>query len=109
MLFLSQGFSWSVDTLLGDNILGYRELYLHTWLFVVVDAHLTVVFVIFFMFKESNPLSESVETTIQNDVLGNGDATDVLSQIWRGRDQDDFIFWNLSREWDFGLDWGRIY
>ena len=64
------------------NILGYLKLDLEAWLLVVIDAHLTVVLIVFFMLKERNPLSVGVETSVQNNVLWNGDATDVLSHTW---------------------------
>ena len=67
-------------------------------LLIIVDAHLTIVLVVLLVLEERDPLVVRVQTAVQHDELGDGDAADVLGQTSSFADESDAIGGHLCRE-----------
>ena len=66
-------------------------------LFVVVDAHLSIILIVFLVLEECDPLVVCVQTTVQNDELRDGNAAYVFGQTSSLTDESDAIGRHLLR------------
>lgn len=86
------------------------EIDKNTGFFIVIDAHLTIVFIVVLMLKERDPLRVAVQASIEYNVLGDGDWANhdgVLAHCLR--DDPYHIAAYLRLKWDlYRICWSII-
>ena len=81
-------------------VLANFKLKLDHRLLVVVEAHLSVEFIVFFVLKERDPLLIGAEPAVKDNELGDGDTADVLREPSSFADQSDVLVGDLGGEGD---------
>jgi hypothetical protein len=76
----------------GSRTLSDDKINLHSRLFFVLEAHLTVVLVVVSVLEERDPLCKGADSSVENDVLGDGDGADLLFVLSEGLGQNDDFF-----------------
>ena len=85
-------------------VLSSREVNEDAGVFIIVDTHLAIIFVIVLMFEKCDPLGVGSKPTIEYDVLGNRNGTDVCFVLSKTFCYNrDLVFRNKRAQWN--LNW----
>ena len=60
-------------------------------LFIIIDAHFSIIFIVFLVLKQSDPLLIGVKPTIQDYELRDGNTADIFFEASPFADESDVL------------------